>query len=117
LQDPTRIFSSGKSSFQFFPECGKVIACKGDKNVYEVDRCLARVAITARFTFSASGIIYPTVLVCPYLRIPSEITKRVPDDWSMTVMFRIFEELVGSQLTTEFKIREDKMRQNLCSRD
>jgi len=33
LQDPTRIFNDDKSSFQFFPKTGKILACKGDKYV------------------------------------------------------------------------------------
>jgi len=51
LQDPTRIFNDDKSSFQFFPTTGKVLACKGDKNIYEIDRSLSKASITAGFTF------------------------------------------------------------------
>jgi hypothetical protein len=34
-------------------------------------------------------------------KIPSEITQRVPDDWSITATYRMFEEIVGSELVTE----------------
>jgi hypothetical protein len=100
LQDPTRIFSSDKLSFQFFPKTRKVLVCKGDKNVYEVDRGLARVSITAMFAFSGSGVVCPPMLMYPYKRIPSENTQRVPDEWRMIIMYQMFEEIVGSQLIT-----------------
>jgi hypothetical protein len=51
--------------------------------VYEVDRDLAEVSLTAMFTFSASGMMCPPMLIYPYKRIPSEITHTIPSDWSM----------------------------------
>ena len=60
---------------------GKVLACKGEKNVYEVDRDLAEVSLTAMFT--SPGMMCPSMLIYPYKRIPSEITHTVPSDWSM----------------------------------
>jgi hypothetical protein len=43
----------------------------------------------------------PTMLICSYKRIPSEITQRVPDDWSITATYKMFEGIVGSELVTE----------------
>jgi hypothetical protein len=74
LQDPTRIFNGNKSHFKFFPKTAEFLACKGDKNMCEVDAGLTRASITAVFAFSASGIICPSMLIYPYERIPSEIT-------------------------------------------
>ena len=74
LQDPTRIFNSDKSSFQFFPKTGKVLECTGDKNVYKVDRGFGKPFITAAFTFCASGMTCPPMLIYPYQRILSQIT-------------------------------------------
>jgi len=48
------------------------------------------------------------------LKIPSEIKQIVPVDWSVTKTYKTFEEIVRNELTTEYKIREGKMRQNLC---
>jgi hypothetical protein len=55
---------------------------------------LAKAPITAAFAFSTSGMMCPPMLIYPYKRIPSEITKRVPHDSSMIVR----EETVGSEL-------------------
>lgn len=67
------------SSFQFFPKTAEVLACKGDKNVYEVERGFARAFITAVFTFSLSGMMDPPVLIYTY---------------------KMFEEIVGNELVT-----------------
>jgi hypothetical protein len=105
LQDPTRIFNGDKSSFQFFPNTGKVLACKWDRNVYEVDRGLTKASITAMFTFSAFGMMFPPMWIYPYKRIPSAFTHRLPVVWSMTITYIMFEETVVSQHVTELKIR------------
>jgi hypothetical protein len=81
LQDPTRNLNNDESSFHFRPKAGNVLTCKGDKNAsYEIDRGLAKVSITDMLAFSASGMMCPAMLIYPYKRIPSEITKRVPED-------------------------------------
>jgi hypothetical protein len=60
------------------------------------------------FTFHASGMMCPPMLIYPCKRIPSEITHRVPVDWSMTITYKMFDEVVGSQLITELKIEKEK---------
>jgi hypothetical protein len=50
----------------------------------------------------------PPILIYTYERIPSEITQIVPDGWSTTITYKMFEETVGSQLIIELKIREKK---------
>jgi hypothetical protein len=52
-----------------------------DKNVYKVDRGLGKPFITAVFTFYASGMMCPPILMYPYQRILSQITQSAPDDW------------------------------------
>jgi hypothetical protein len=47
-QDPARIFSADESSLQFCSKTGKLSACEWKRNVYEVDRTLAKESITAR---------------------------------------------------------------------
>jgi len=57
------------------------------------------------------------MLIYPHKRILSEISQRVPDDWSMTT-YKMLEETARSKLTTQLQwIKEGKMRQNLHSRD
>jgi hypothetical protein len=41
------------------------------------------------------------MLIYSYKRIPSEITLKVPDDWSITATYKMFEEIVGSEPITE----------------
>jgi len=75
-------FTNDESSFHFCPKTGNVLAYRGDKNVYEFYRGLAKASITAVLTFSASGMC-PSMLRYPYTRIPAEITRRFSDDWGV----------------------------------
>jgi hypothetical protein len=66
LQDPTRIFNADKTSFQFLSKAGKDLAYyKGDKNMYEVGRGLAKESIRTVLAFSVSGIMLPSMLIYP----------------------------------------------------
>jgi len=51
-----------------------------------------------------------------YKRIPSEISQRVPDGWSTTVTYKMFEETVGSQHIIELKIRENNEAEHALKR-
>jgi len=48
--------------------------------------------------------------------MPSEITQRVPDGWSTTVTYKMFEETMGSQLIIELKIRENNEAEHALKR-
>jgi hypothetical protein len=78
---------------------------------------LAKVSVTAVFAFSASGMVCPPMLIYPHKTIPSEIAQRVSDDWSTTIIYKMFKKIVGSQFITKLLIRERKLWQNLCSAD
>jgi hypothetical protein len=56
--------------------------------MYEVDKGVAKASITAVFAFYASGMMCTHMLIYPFKRIPSEITQRVPADWSTTVIYK-----------------------------
>jgi hypothetical protein len=75
LSDPTRIFNADKTIFQFLSKAGNVLAYKGNKNMYEDGRGLAKASIRTLLAFSVSGIMHPPMLIYPYKRIPSEITQ------------------------------------------
>lgn len=83
--------------------------------MYEVDRGIAKAFITAVFAFYASGMICPPMLLYSYKEYYLK-SQRVPDGWSMTITYKMFEEFMGSELETDLKIREGKMKQNLHSR-
>lgn len=53
LQDPSRMFNGYETCFQLCPKTGKVLAPKGFKNVYEVDKGNAKSKLTVMFTFGA----------------------------------------------------------------
>ncbi|KAJ8952300.1 hypothetical protein NQ314_007568 [Rhamnusium bicolor] len=59
LEDPTRIFNSDESGFATNPKTGLVLGPKGLKNFYEIKSGSEKECITALFTISADGQIYP----------------------------------------------------------
>nr|CAI5825338.1 unnamed protein product [Callosobruchus analis] len=83
LADPSRIFNGDETCFQYNPKLGKVIALKGKKNVYEVDLGKAKENLTAMFTFSASGIITPPMIIYPNKRLSSVVANEIPDEWAI----------------------------------
>nr|CAI5844919.1 unnamed protein product [Callosobruchus analis] len=83
LADPSRIFNGDETCFQYNPKLGKVIAPKGKKNVYEVDLGKAKENLTAMFTFSASGIITPPMIIYPNKRLSSVVANEIPDEWAI----------------------------------
>ena len=46
LNDPTRIFNGDEKNFQLCPKLKNVLAPKGAKNIYEVDKGLAKQSLT-----------------------------------------------------------------------
>jgi hypothetical protein len=61
--------------------------------MYELDRGVTRASITDVFAFCASEMMCTHLLIYPFKRIPSEITQRVPDDWSTTVTYQNMKKL------------------------
>lgn len=58
-----------------------VLGPKGMKNFYQVQSGVEKEQITALFTLSASGELYPPMIVYPYARIPAEIARCTPENW------------------------------------
>jgi hypothetical protein len=83
LSDPSRVFNGDESNFQLCPKSGKVIAMRGEKDVYEVDHASAKSALTVLFTFSANGDTTPPMIIFPNKRLPKDITLNVPGDWGI----------------------------------
>jgi hypothetical protein len=71
-----------------FTKAWKILECK-EKKMYYLDRGVARASLTDVFAFCASGMMCTHMFMYPFKRIPSEITHRVPDDWSTTVKYQI----------------------------
>lgn len=84
LNDPNRVFNGDETNFLLCPQNKKVLAPKGVRNVYEVDCGVAKSALTVMFTFSASGLTVPPLIIYPYIRVPKEIGDSVPKDFAFT---------------------------------
>lgn len=81
LDDPTRILNSDESGFATNPKTGLVLGPRGMKNFYEIFSGSDKECITALFTISADGEIYPPMIVYPYERIPTEIVRNTNPNW------------------------------------
>lgn len=83
LNHPKRIFNADESAFFLNPKGGKVLAKKGDKNVYNNINNDEKECLTVLITGSAAGIIAPPLVIFRYKRIPNEIAKSIPKDWGV----------------------------------
>lgn len=83
IQDPRRIFNADETGFNICPKTGKVLAEKGCKNVYEIEKAGAKENITVMFSFSAAGLSCNPMIIYPYKRIPDRIAESVPSGWGI----------------------------------
>ncbi|GBO99410.1 hypothetical protein EVAR_101402_1, partial [Eumeta japonica] len=72
LDDPSRIYNGDETSFSLCPKTGKVLAPKGYKNVYNIQKGSEKETITVLLVFSASGQTIAPIVVFPYVRPPKE---------------------------------------------
>lgn len=84
LENASRIFNCDESAFALCPKSGKVIAPRGEKNVYEVAKGSDKESLTVSICVSADGKVLPPFIVLPYKRIPREIVENVPSpEWGI----------------------------------
>lgn len=83
IQDPKRVFNADETGFQLCPSTGRVLAAKGDRNVYSVELGNSKENVTVLFTFSADGTTCPPLIVFPYKRLPEKIASSVPPKWGI----------------------------------
>lgn len=83
LKNPSRVFNGDETGFQICPATGRVLAEKGTKNVYTIEKGASKENVTVMFTFSASGEICAPMIVYPYKRIPEKIIQSVPPQWGI----------------------------------
>lgn len=69
LDDPTRSFNCDETFVLIFPVKKKVLATMGTKDVYFVHKTSAKSGVLVLSTISASGMIFPPIVVYPYERI------------------------------------------------
>lgn len=69
LEDPSRVYNSDETNYQLCPKNEKVIAPRGDKNIYvDVGVGAAKSTLTVMFTFAATGDTVPPMIIYPFKR-------------------------------------------------
>lgn len=81
LEDPNRIINGDESGFNVCPTSGLVLGPKGMVNLYEI-KDKEKENSTVLGTFTASGKVFPVLIIYPYERIPLEIARNIPEGWS-----------------------------------
>lgn len=85
LIDPSRVFNCDESGFRLCPELGHVIVKKGAKSVYTVVSGDEKECLTVLFMVNAAGSMVPPMVLHAYKRVPYNVTKKIPKDWSMGI--------------------------------
>ena len=80
LSDPSRVFNTDESNIQLNPKTGLVVGLKGWRNIYEIGPGPEKSTLTFIGTFSADGKIVSPTMIYPYMRIPADILKELPED-------------------------------------
>jgi hypothetical protein len=83
MMNPSRIFNGDETGFQICPATGRVLAEKGSKNVYCVEKGSSKENVTVMCTFGADGTICQPMIIFPYKRIPETISQSVPEEWGL----------------------------------
>lgn len=81
FHDKRRIFNCDETALYLNPKEGKVLALRGDKNVYRVAGNDEKENLTVLFNCNAAGELAPPMIVYRYLRIPDDISRSVPENW------------------------------------
>lgn len=83
IKNPVSIFNMDESGFQLCPKGEKVLAIKGQKNVYEHSGN-EKESVTVLIAVSAVGRIAPSLVVYPGKRLPKGLGENLPEnvEWS-----------------------------------
>lgn len=82
LSNPDRFLNLDETSFYLCPKIGKVIASKGQKNIFEVHSGSDKENLTVLCNIGASGKVAPTMVVYPGQRLPQSLKLQMPEGWS-----------------------------------
>ncbi|XP_072384649.1 uncharacterized protein [Diabrotica undecimpunctata] len=83
LEHAHGIFNADETAISLCPKSGKVLAPKGDKNIYSVSKTSEKENLTVLLTVSASGEICPPMVVYLYKRVPADIVTKFPKSWGL----------------------------------
>uniref|UniRef100_A0A182PX43 HTH CENPB-type domain-containing protein n=1 Tax=Anopheles epiroticus TaxID=199890 RepID=A0A182PX43_9DIPT len=83
LKDPSRVFIGDETSFYMNPKTKEVLAQKGSRNVYEIEKAPGKQNITVMLSFNACGnIVYPHVIF-PGQRLKRDVLQGFPAAWGI----------------------------------
>ena len=85
LEDPTRNFNIDETGFCLSPSVGKVLALKGEKNVFEERSLHCKTNITVLGCICADGSIPPPMIIYPRKRINPLMAEQFPPSYKFTV--------------------------------
>lgn len=83
LNDPRRILNGDETAFLFDPVTKAVVASKGTRNVYLVQKADSKKNVTVLFTFDAEGYMFPPDAILPYKRLSKQILLSFDPDWGV----------------------------------
>ncbi|KAJ8930403.1 hypothetical protein NQ314_016798 [Rhamnusium bicolor] len=83
LTKPERVFNADEAAFFMNPKEDKVLAKKGEKNIYQLINSDEKECLTVLVTGNAAGLTAPTMVVFCYERIPRDIAHSIPSDWGI----------------------------------
>lgn len=83
VADPRRVFNIDESAFLLNPTRGKVLARKGQRNVYNVVNGNEKESVTISLGSNAAGDMCPPLMVLNYARVPAWTrTNALPHGWT-----------------------------------
>ena len=85
MEDPTRNFNIDESGFCLSPSVGKVLALRGEKNVFEERSLKYKTNITVLDCVCADGSIPPPMIIYPRKRINPMMAEKFPFGYNFTV--------------------------------
>lgn len=82
LEDPSRIFNADESAFFLTPKQDKVLAKRGDNNLYSTGGD-EKENLSVLITANAAGDLAPPMVIYNYERVPAYISAGVPENWAI----------------------------------
>lgn len=82
LKDPRRVFNIDETGFMMHPTRDKVLAKKGQRNVYNIVMGNEKESITVSLGFNAAGEMCPPLTVLNGTRIPTWVRTDYPVGWA-----------------------------------
>lgn len=83
FKDPRRVLNGDETSFVFDPITKAVVASKGNRNVYLVQKADPKKNVTVLFTFDAEGYMFPPDVILPYKRLSKQVLMSFDPDWGV----------------------------------